>query len=347
MASTDPHRWCTGCGAVTRVGDGFCGACGQAQPTGWSPPVRPGGKATWMPPARAPAPLTPWGRAGGPPPGPGPAVPLGEMDTLSAAALRRLSGAVPGASPDPPSPRPDPAPSGRRSPGVVVAAIAASVAVVAGAAALSVELSSRGGGTPTALRPAVASVPPSGHGHSPVAARGPSGASSGQSGTDQGGGVPANPSGGSQPDATGSSGSWDEYTDPATGFQISYPADWTVSTESDGTFFRDPSTDAFMLVAHQSPAGPSALGAWQQQEPVFASQHEGYQRVSLVGDDQQATWEYTYDDNGTIMHGIDAAQVVDNGQYGFALNWVTDQSDWSTLQPTFTHMQSTFVSPGG
>jgi hypothetical protein len=148
-------------------------------------------------------------------------------------------------------------------------------------------------------------------------------------------------------DSASPSGMWTQYYDASTGFAIWYPTGWTIDPTTDGVFFRDPGVNAYLLAAYITPAGPSALQAWQQQEPTFASQHSDYQRVSMSGDAQQATWEYTYTDNGTGMHGIDWGAVVDNGQYGFALNWVTDDADWSGLQTTFQGMEQSFVPPGG
>jgi hypothetical protein len=143
------------------------------------------------------------------------------------------------------------------------------------------------------------------------------------------------------------SGQWTQYSDATTGFTIWYPTGWTIDSTTDGVFFRDPGVNAYLLAAYTNPAGPSALQAWQQQEPIFASQHSDYQQVSMSGDAQQATWEYTYTDNGTGMQGIDWGVVVDNGQYGFALNWVTDDVDWLSLQTTFEGMKQSFVPPGG
>ena len=145
--------------------------------------------------------------------------------------------------------------------------------------------------------------------------------------------------------APGPSG-WLRYTDPNTGFAISYPSSWSVSPTGGGTFFRDPDSSGYLLVAYRSPAGPSAIGAWQEQEPGFAATHGNYQRVSMTGGTQDATWEYTYaDTNGVLTHGLDHGFIVNNGEYGFALNWVTAESDWEALQPTFLQMQSSFVAP--
>jgi len=151
------------------------------------------------------------------------------------------------------------------------------------------------------------------------------------------------------PDSTSPSGRWVKYSDASTGFTIWYPAGWTIDQTTDGTFFRDPGVNAYLLAAHVSPAGPSAIGAWQQQEsdPSFESAHPNYERVSMSGDSQQASWEYVYEDNGTEMHGIDWGAVVDSAKYGFALNWVTDGADWTGLQPTFQSMERSFVPPVG
>jgi len=154
-------------------------------------------------------------------------------------------------------------------------------------------------------------------------------------------------SGQAPPNSASPTGGWTQYSDTSTGFTIWYPTGWTVDPTTDGVFFRDPGVNAYLLVAYITPAGPSALGAWQQQEPTFASNHSDYNQVSMSGDAQQATWEYMYSDDGTEMHGVDWGAVVDSGQYGFALNWVTDEGDWADLQPGFQAMKQSFVAPGG
>jgi hypothetical protein len=166
--------------------------------------------------------------------------------------------------------------------------------------------------------------------------------------TDPGSGNSIGSGEGQEPTASASpSGQWTQYSDASTGFTIWYPTGWTTDPTTDGVFFRDPGVNAYLLAAYIAPAGPSAIQAWQQQEPSFASQHSDYQQVSMSGDAQQATWEYTYMEEGTEMHGIDWGAVVDDGQYGFALNWVTDEGDWSGLQTTFQGMKQSFVPPGG
>jgi hypothetical protein len=102
-----------------------------------------------------------------------------------------------------------------------------------------------------------------------------------------------------------------------------------------------------MLVEYRTPAGPSAIQAWQSQEQQFAAQHQGYQRVTLTGDDQTATWEYTYSDGTQTLHAVDYAFILGNGKYGFALNWQSPDTEWDALQATFTAMRSTFINPPG
>ena len=179
---------------------------------------------------------------------------------------------------------------------------------------------------------------------------------SGNSGSGNSGSGNSGGGGSGQEPATSASptGDWTQYSDASTGFTIWYPTGWTIDQipggdqTSGGVYFREPGVNAYLLAAYISPPGPSALGGWQQQEQNanFLSAHPDYQRVSMTGDDQQATWEYTYTAYVTGMHGIDWADVPDNGQYGFALNWVTDDADWSGLQTTFQAMQQSFV-PGG
>jgi hypothetical protein len=135
---------------------------------------------------------------------------------------------------------------------------------------------------------------------------------------------------------------WTAYTDPVTGFTIQYPPTWAVVVNGAQTIFRDNPDDAYFPVEHREPAGPSALRAWQSLEVTFAEQHTGYQRVSLTGNDQTATWQYTYSDGTQTLEAIDYAFILGGGRRGFAFNYQDPASTFSSLQPTFQQIAATF-----
>jgi hypothetical protein len=139
---------------------------------------------------------------------------------------------------------------------------------------------------------------------------------------------------------------WVSYRDPSTGFTISYPPTWTISTNGTLTDIRDPVTNAYLRIDHVQPPGPSPVGAWQTYEPTFAAQNSGYQRVQITATTfkgyRAAIWEYTYVD-GVALHAVDLGFVA--GSYGFALNFQTHASDWDRMQPYFQHFKDSFKAP--
>lgn len=174
---------------------------------------------------------------------------------------------------------------------------------------------------------------------------------------------PATPAAASSPNATGAPAvttpastappavpaTWVSYHDPATGFTISHPAAWTVSTNGSITDFRDPATGSYLRVDHISPPHADAAADWRAYEPSFAASNPGYQRIQITPTTfdgfPAATWEYTYGGNGTL-HAVDLGFIV-GSRYGFALNFQTPGADWQRLQPEFQTFQRSFRAPTG
>jgi len=48
------------------------------------------------------------------------------------------------------------------------------------------------------------------------------------------------------------------------------------------TDVRDPTSGTYLRVEHRTPPGPSAVGAWQDQEKSFTAQYPGYRRLQLL-----------------------------------------------------------------
>jgi len=140
---------------------------------------------------------------------------------------------------------------------------------------------------------------------------------------------------------------WVAYQDPTTGFSISHPPSWSVSTNGTLTDFRDPSSGAYLRVDHRQPPGPSPEGAWYDYEPTFAAQNSNYQRIRITPTTYQgfpaATWEFTYGGGGADLHAVDLGFIA--GDYGFALNFQTPASQWDRMQPVFDAFKASFKAP--
>jgi serine/threonine protein kinase len=141
---------------------------------------------------------------------------------------------------------------------------------------------------------------------------------------------------------------WIRYTDPATGFVIAHPPTWTVVADGTRTDVRDPVSGAYLRVDHRQPPGPSAIGAWQDQEKSFKAQYAGYRRLQLAPTTFDgfpgALWEFTYS-SGILLHAADLGFIT--GRYGFALYFQTTDSNWQRFQPLFESFKQSFKAPKG
>jgi serine/threonine protein kinase len=140
---------------------------------------------------------------------------------------------------------------------------------------------------------------------------------------------------------------WVSYRDAATGYSITHPPGWTVSTNGTTTDFRDPASGAYLRVDHREPPGPSPEGAWHDLEPSFAAQNPGYHRIQITPTTYQgfraAVWEYTYSGRGADLHAVDLGFVTPG--HGFALNFQTSVADWDRMQATFDGFKAAFKAP--
>ncbi len=139
---------------------------------------------------------------------------------------------------------------------------------------------------------------------------------------------------------------WVRYTDPATGFVIAHPPTWTVVADGTRTDVRDPVSGTYLRVDHREPPGPSAIGAWQDQEKSFKAQYAGYRRLQLATTTFDgfpgALWEFTYP-AGSLLHAADLGFIT--GRYGFALYFQTTDSNWQRFQPVFESFKRSFKAP--
>ena len=145
---------------------------------------------------------------------------------------------------------------------------------------------------------------------------------------------------------------WTTYEDPSVGWSIAYPAGWTITPDSigDGSSvdFSDPETGAYLRVDWQSPPGPSAVGAWRDQEANFKADHAGYERIALEPIEyrtyEAAIWEFTWEEESGTVHAVDLGFIVGD-DYGFALNFVAPDSQWESFQDEFSIFQDTYAPP--
>lgn len=143
--------------------------------------------------------------------------------------------------------------------------------------------------------------------------------------------------------------SWASYQDPATGFTIRHPANWSVSTSGSLTDFRDPDTGAYLRVDYTRSPGPSAEQAWLDFEPTFAAENPNYRRIRIEPTTFQgypaAIWEFTYTGRGTPLRAVDLGFVT--GPFGFALNFQAPADRWADLQDEFEAFKASFKVPSG
>jgi hypothetical protein len=140
---------------------------------------------------------------------------------------------------------------------------------------------------------------------------------------------------------------WARYTDPATGFRIDYPADWSITREGIYTDFRHPQFAAALRVVAQPSTAKSAEAAWLDLEKGFAVEQPSYSRVRLepkaFHNLDAAEWEFTYNKSGVELHNVDLGVVT--GQQAFALNFETQDVNWSAVRPLFQRFESSFRAP--
>ena len=135
-----------------------------------------------------------------------------------------------------------------------------------------------------------------------------------------------------------------------TGFVIDRPTGWTevpASTDADSVDFRDPTTGTYLRVDWTDTPGDDAAAAWESLESGFASRHENYERIRIEDVEfkdfeEAAMWEFTWTDGGTRLHAYDLGVVANDGEHGFALNFVTREENWEASQPIWRTLKRSF-----
>ena len=135
--------------------------------------------------------------------------------------------------------------------------------------------------------------------------------------------------------ADGLPSGWRRYTDPSVGWSIGVPPGWRIQRGGASVFLRDPAGGRYLQIDTKYPAGPSAKGAWEDQERSFRAAHTGYHRIALDTVDWRgypdvADWEFTYTEGGAMLHAVDRGAVVANRGYG--LFFQTHDDQWAGSQ---------------
>ncbi|MQB01515.1 MAG: protein kinase [Actinobacteria bacterium] len=147
-------------------------------------------------------------------------------------------------------------------------------------------------------------------------------------------------------DGGGAPEGWNTYAHPDTGYRIAYPDGWTIDPIDTRTDFVAPNGDYLRVDYTTSPGTTQQdhVEAWQAQSASFAEDHDDYREIRIDATTFRswpgAEWEYAYQGRHAINLGFTVSE-----SYGFALNYVTDESRWAGAQDTFETMKESFRAP--
>jgi serine/threonine protein kinase len=139
------------------------------------------------------------------------------------------------------------------------------------------------------------------------------------------------------------------YHDP-TGFSIGVPKGWVVSREGHLVYVREPNSGRFLIIDQTTQPKPDPLADWRQQEAARISTYPGYHRIRLQAVDyaqaeRTADWEFTYYQNGQLVHVLNRNILV-NAHHAYALYWSTPASEWDASFHLFRIFAATFRPVG-
>ena len=133
-----------------------------------------------------------------------------------------------------------------------------------------------------------------------------------------------------------------------TGFGVEVPADWEERPQAETRIdLVDPETGDYLRVEWTDQPRDDALEAWEEQASSFSSTHANYRELGMEEVEFQdsptaALWEYTWSEGDAQLHAYNLGFVTGDGEYGFALNFVTDQNNWNESQPLWETFTDTF-----
>jgi hypothetical protein len=127
---------------------------------------------------------------------------------------------------------------------------------------------------------------------------------------------------------------WVEFRPDDLPYRVFHPPDWTVSrVDGTRTDITDRETGTYLRLDWVNDRR-DPVGAWEEYEPTFESQHSGYERIGLRETTYQgnpaALWEYRYGDGGATLHAYNLGVNADDN--GFALNLQANEDNWEQAQ---------------
>jgi hypothetical protein len=140
---------------------------------------------------------------------------------------------------------------------------------------------------------------------------------------------------------------WSVHSDPATGYQVAFPASWTVA--SDGgprTELRDQSSPTFLRIDTQQDPQADPVTLEQQASQAHAGEHGGYAPARLEPAQFKglpaALLEFTYQD-GETWHVLELG--IRSPRHHVAMAIYARDRDWGTAWALFEAFKASFVPP--
>jgi serine/threonine protein kinase len=140
---------------------------------------------------------------------------------------------------------------------------------------------------------------------------------------------------------------WSVHSDPATGYQVAFPASWQVA--SDGgprTELRDQSSPTFLRIDTQQDPQADPVTLEQQAGQAHAGEHGGYAPARLEPVQFKglpaALLEFTYQD-GETWHVLELG--IRSPRHSVAMAIYARDRDWGTAWALFEAFKASFVPP--
>lgn len=137
---------------------------------------------------------------------------------------------------------------------------------------------------------------------------------------------------------------WVSYTD-SSGYAISRPDGWKVTSTGNLTEFSNPETGAFLRIDSEPPSSSAPRDMWFSEEKRIEADGEAdYRRVRMVSSRfhgyPAAIWDYAYVADGEEMRAVRLGVATPRQQ--LTLQFETKAGDWERYQRTLSAFESSF-----
>ncbi len=138
---------------------------------------------------------------------------------------------------------------------------------------------------------------------------------------------------------------WEPFAFGPPGTTIAIPPGWQVrDREGTTTDLVDPETGTYLRLDYTDQPKPDPVADWQRQSQSFGARKSNYDELRIEPVDYRdydaALWEYTYSEGGADLHAYNLGLVA--GDYGYALNFQTRESQWDDSQELFEQFKRAF-----